>query len=101
MFSHGPALIFGRYQQAFLASQIAGAGGSYWIGLGNGGTYSSQNWVTTESLDYTAWSANYTTANNTGTPLIPFLAGPSVDRCFKYIKSCSNLSIFAKISRYI
>ena len=56
-----------RYQQAFLAAQIAGAGGSYWIGLGNGGTYNSQKWVSGETVTYTSWSANYTTANNTGT----------------------------------
>ena len=58
--------LFSRYQQAFLASQIALTGGNYWIGLGTGGVYVSQNWVTAEKLGYTAWSAEYTTSNSSG-----------------------------------
>ncbi|XP_045209803.2 macrophage mannose receptor 1-like isoform X2 [Mercenaria mercenaria] len=52
------------YQQAFLASQIAGRSGFYWTGLSHSGPSGSFQWVSGDNLAYTSWSSNHTGNDN-------------------------------------
>ncbi|KAL4228716.1 chromatin-modulating protein mrc1 [Mactra antiquata] len=69
------AVITDKYQQAFLASQIAGTSGYYWIGLTNSG--SPYQWVDKSNLAYTAWSSNHT-GNEVNTCVAMKSQGPGV-----------------------
>lgn len=47
-----------RYQQAYLASELSGLTGQYWIGLKKDSkTYS---WTSKQNLTYTFWSKAHT-----------------------------------------
>ncbi|KAL3836968.1 hypothetical protein ACJMK2_022370, partial [Sinanodonta woodiana] len=56
----GLAEIGDSHQQAFLASQLSGRTGKYWIGLKDRSSNGTYTWESGNSLTYTAWNFNHT-----------------------------------------